>query len=45
MINYIFGIVLVFLGLYLPPLGGYEQIFLILGMLIIVKKIKDTKHE
>ena len=40
MIMYIIGFTLLGLGLFLPPLGGYEQILLIIGAFLIFKQIR-----
>ena len=39
-IYYLSGLALIFLGFFIPPLGGYEQIPIILGSLIVAKRIR-----
>ncbi len=42
MLIYLFSIICIFLGFFLPPIGGYEQIFLIIGACLFFKKFKET---
>jgi hypothetical protein len=39
---YIIAIICILLGFLLPPLGGYEQILLIVGAYIFFKKLKEN---
>ena len=40
MLEYIIGIILVCFGFLLPPIGGYEQILIIIGGYIFFKKLR-----
>jgi len=45
MIHYIIGFILVYLGFMMPPYYGYEQIFVVIGGLIIFRKLRRLKNE
>ncbi len=40
MLTYAIGFILLGLGFFFPPIGGYEQIFLIIGAFLIFKQIR-----
>lgn len=42
MSHYIIGSICILLGLFLTPLGGYEQIFLIIGVFVFFKKLREN---
>jgi len=41
MLKYLIGVICICLGFLLPSIGGYEQIFLIIGGYVFFKKIRE----
>ena len=44
MYSYIVGLTLLAIGFLIPPIGGYEQIFIIVGAFIVFKEIRKNKN-